>query len=1214
MASKSTLSDYLAELGVDINNMQEFLNKLSQMLTTSSDTVQIKQTLQNNTQQTFNVPSFAYLKNKIEAIDSKFNSLLTANANSVGVVDENGQVRRFELQDISQVASDLDSVAGKTVINPVNFNYKTNWFFENFLNPLVYIDLPVDDLVTSDIDKFEVKRVIMTSQDIDDTAYFDSTYKGQNTVNYSELITDLRTRNINHFVDSNEVFLPPSQNKKSGSYNIVEILNTTVTEIVGGEVLSRTVVKYLLNTLRYNEKSATSQNGLIQRTLAVGDRLITKDNSEYVVETVNSSEKSITVKKVFGIGALSKGANQLSIKPQLDPINVLSINVGYNERQVIFLRPISTRLRLSTDNLSQGIGIYSNELTISLGNGQSMKMSEFYSRFVSDFGLLFLSYAKEKKLPASLGDVPIAPVLETTAFTVAQINAQVQDAEGLARVRENVASAEALRAQIAEVDRQISEKRAELQTNAGLSEAQRLNLQKALENLAAERLALTTELSSRVASVTEGVRSAPGVTAPPIYRIKGFWHIPDPKITETGPQNIVQFKIAYRVLSQVGTPTAVEQLTYTDPDGTTTTAAFSPWTEVLSKVRSKKLNTTTGFYEWAPEDVTNPDTVNMNQVEIPIQKGEVVEIKVKSLSEAGFPDNPIESDWSNRILVEFPANLQSLEDISIVAQQAFAEETRLNFQDELNSKGLDLHLKTSFTKNDRYFAHTASDIASGFFAADSSIVDLYTKLQSITDTITSIQTALASDTGKLSVKILDQDGNSIDVTNGQTVNISAGYYKDQIKNTSAQTVGYDHGKVITKQYFIELQNTSQTALELVSTLIGGLGESATTSSIAQPDVYNSSLRYDIAPIVITGQGKGVIGGFRQDNGLQSSQVKGQIVYVRAKDLSLSENLYTAEAYLKDQYRPDDQTIYLSATTQSIPYDGLSIGPTGDLTTVPYKSGHYVPYDPTKSALTVNIGNGSTRALQPNSKVWKGAVNTDVNGAPIGGGLLSEFCISVDHPDIKKNGKYNGQWSSIKEPKPASTADSAEQPRLPFSHGIHFEISQAETTNALGGKPLQQAAYRLPTKFTSITSSSVVNYPIKNSFDLNDKYLIGRYTCGSYLFLAPASHQSIGSTSISPNGAKRMLQYGSGNSIKVPLTFQYRCSDYLGYIGGYRVDTTYGLTNVSYSKKIGIDICLKDELFSFDVQASVQYDKETAVTTPTSGISPSSVIATSNLNA
>ena len=163
MADKNTLADYLAELGVDINNMQEFLNKLSMMLTTSSDSVSVNQTLQDGTAKTFIVPSFAYLTNKVNAVDAKFNSLLTGNANRVGVMDENGQLRNFELQDISNVISDLDSVSSKTIQNPVNFNYKPNWFFESFLNPLLYTDLPVDSIVTSDIDKFDVLRVIITS-------------------------------------------------------------------------------------------------------------------------------------------------------------------------------------------------------------------------------------------------------------------------------------------------------------------------------------------------------------------------------------------------------------------------------------------------------------------------------------------------------------------------------------------------------------------------------------------------------------------------------------------------------------------------------------------------------------------------------------------------------------------------------------------------------------------------------------------------------------------------------------------------------------------------------------------------------------------------------------------------------------------------------------------------------------------------------------------
>jgi hypothetical protein len=1242
MANKSTLSDYLAELGVDINNMQEFLNKLSQMLTTSSDTVAINQTLQDGTPKTFNVPSFAYLKNKIDSIDDKFNSLLTGNANQVGVMDENGQLRRFELQDISQVVADLDSVAGKTVPNPLTFNYKTNWFFESFLNPLIYVDIPVESIATSDVDKFEVKRVIMTSQAIEDTTYFDATYKGQNNIVYSNLLADLNARAINTFEDSNEVLLPPSQNKRSGSFNILDILSDVQSEVIGAETLTFTITKYVLNTLRYTEKSASSPNGLVQRTLKVGDYLITQDNSEYEITAVNTAQKSVVLNRVFGIGSLALGANELTIKPQLDPVTTLSINVGYNERQVIFLRPISTRLRISTDNLSQGIGIYSNELTISLGNGENMNMSDFYKQFVSDFGLLFLSYAKERKLPASLGDIPSAPVLETGSFTVIQSDEHIRESDDILQVKKNISSIEQVKSQIREVDKQISDKRSELNINATLSEAQKLKLSKDLASLSDNRKTLTTQQSSKISSVTTAVKSVPTLTAAPVYRVKGFWHIPDPKVTENGIQNVVQFKIAYRVLSKTGTSEKVEQITFTDPAGNKVVGAFSPWKESLSIVRKKNFNTTTGFYEWAPEKISDPDSVNINQVEIPISKGQVVEIKVKSLSEAGFPDNPIESDWSNSVLIEFPANLQSLEDISVISQQAFAEEAKINFQDELNSKGLDLHLGTSFTTRDKYFAHKTDDIASGFFSTDGSVVDLYTKLKSISDTLTSVQTAIASGAGQLKVSIIDQDGNQIEVSNGQTVNIFAGYYKDQIKNASGKSIQYEHGKIISKQYSIQIENTSQTALELISSIIGGTAEAAPTSNPGATSIYDTSLRYDITPITINNPSPGVVAGLQQAEGLQSSQVKGQILYQRAKTLNLSDALVVAEPIENvgaTGVPPDPNGDFIFRNLdESYDYDYSGFianrDKVGYESTVPYTAGHYLPYKPTLKTLAIKTF-GIEKDLTINENVWSGSFSGD--RSPAGGGLLSEFCISIDHPDIKKNGKYNLAWApALYRPRPANLNQASGQSvtlagytvapsvlkKLPFSHAAHFEIGQADMVNALGAKYFQQAVYRKPSipsldSGQTTPSQSVMresHFPIKTSFDINDKYLIGKYTCGAYLNISPYTYANIAATSISPNGAKRIIPYGTTTAIKIPLIFQYRCSDYLKYVGGFRADSPSGLKNISYVKKIGIDIGLKDELFSFDVEVRAQYEKETSVITPATGISQTSTVGTAALTA
>ena len=771
-----------------------------------------------------------------------------------------------------------------------------------------------------------------------------------------------------------------------------------------------------------------------------------------------------------------------------------------------------------------------------------------------------------------------------------------------------------------EVDRQISDKRAELNTNASLSQSQQLKLSKDLSSLSDNRKTLTTQHSSKISSVTTAVKAVPNLTATPKYMVKGFWHIPDTKSTMYGDQNVVQFKIAYRILSKTGTAEKVEQITFTDPSGNKIVGAFSPWKETLSKVRGKIYNTATGFYQWAPEKISDPNTVNINQVEIPISKGQVVEVRVKSLSEAGFPDSPVESEWSNSILVEFPASLQSLEDISIISQQAFAEEAKISFQEDLNSKGLDLHLGTAFTSRDKYFAHKTDDIASGFFSSDGSIVDLYTKLKTISDSLAAVQTAIASGAGQLKVSIIDPNGNQISVTNGQTVQLFAGYYKDLIKNNSSKSVQYEHGKIISAQYYIQLENTSQTNLELISVLTGGLGETAPVSIPTQVDPYNTSLRYDKVPISIASSTLGNLGSFNQSEGLQSAQVKGQIIYSRANTVGLADRLVAAEPINTNS----------STVIEYIPSSNYSYkGAVKNKTTMPYDSGHYVPYNPTLKAITYTVAN-VPKVLSVSPSVWNGVIDT--SNSPIGGGLLTEFCISIDHPDIKAGGKYNKQWPDLYRPIPILAsgvslllADSislsnTKQPTLPFSHGAHFEITQNELVNPLGAKYYQQAAYFKPLAISSANGTTVVtsdmrekNYPIKTSFSANDQYLIGKYTCGAYMYIAPASYSAIGATSFSPIAVKATVPYGTTSAIKIPLIFQYRCSDYLKYIGGFRADATGGLQNVKYAKKLGFDIGLKNDMFSFDVEISAQYEKETAVLTPFT-VTQSSVVVNNALTA
>jgi hypothetical protein len=79
--------------------------------------------------------------------------------------------------------------------------------------------------------------------------------------------------------------------------------------------------------------------------------------------------------------------------------------------------------------------------------------------------------------------------------------------------------------------------------------------------------------------------------------------------------------------------------------------------EYTTPIRKKVYDKNKGVYVWAPENVDNADAQNINQIDIPIQKGEKVEIQIASVSEAGWPNNPHVSIYSDPVSISFPSDL-----------------------------------------------------------------------------------------------------------------------------------------------------------------------------------------------------------------------------------------------------------------------------------------------------------------------------------------------------------------------------------------------------------------------------------------------------------------------------------------------------------------------------------------------------------------------------
>ncbi len=1166
--TKNTISELLSRLVVDVDNMNSFLFSLEKILESKSENVSISQRLNDGTQTVINVPSFGYLKNKIENVSDNFDTLISANDEVIGIKSSNGDVRKFELKKVSKLIQELEDIKNTSLTIPTAFGVKNNWFFESFLNPLLYVGIDILSIINDDLDQFAVKRIILNSEDDDEIAYFDTNYKDINDINLENIKIDLDEQGIDYFEDDNIIDLEVPINRYKGSFDVIKIFEEEIdtTLASSNDVVSVITRRYKINSLNYTDVLDDNENN---RMLAEGDVLMTENDSEYRVVSVDKTNTEILIERIFGIEPITIGADILKLKPVKYRTPELQVSVGYNERQVIFIKPISKSNNITVDDYSNGFGVYTNELSITLEDDSETTLEDYYNNFVADFGLILLNAAKEKKLPAAIAETPNSPTLSASDFSVIQIDQHIKEDEDEKVIKDKIAEKESLKIKIKENLKKIDNLKAKLNDSQKTS-SEKSRIEKKIKTAAEQKATIQSQLTSTVKAITLDISTRPAFIRTPKYRIRGFWPIPEHKENKYGKQEVVQFKIRYRYLSKKGTAPNATQSKITQ-DGESKFAVFSPWTETLSKSRTKALDDATGLFIWQSEDLSDADAVNINQLDISIRKGETVEIQVKSLSEAGWPDNAVESEWSSSIQVQFPEDIESAEEASIISQRTFAEEARLDFEDELTTRGLDLHLQNQFTTGERFFSHKANDISSGFFTNEGNIVNLYEQLKTMQVNIESLQQSITSARGVIKVSVIDDKGNASEISNGDTLKLFAGYYRDEIKDTSTGTPIYNNGRIITKQYIISIENTSATKLELISALMGGIEQPATFSDpVTNPTSdYHVNRRYDIVPLSVNSAIEGDAGSDFHLTGYQSTQVKSQYIYSRYLNYGLSEELYTVSS--------------LSTPTSTYNFNGIN---NGSGVIVPLEGKHYLPFLP---GATGNYPNGGT-----NTDVWVGT--SVVANTPDGGGVISEFCIHVDHPNIQNFGAgYNIASGNNLQDLFVPIFNLPQQSYLPFAHGPFMETSVNENIGVLSNNYYSQSARNnIPTYISGTRDAGM--YPTKLGFKPEDEWLIGKYTCGSYLFVFPNDYPDISVDGNHPSLSIKEVELGSDNSINIPVLYQFRASDYLANIGGYR--TTESLNNIKYSKKIGIDINIKDESpFSFDIEVRSQYKKETTLDAP-----------------
>lgn len=1173
---KNTLESLLADILRREKNSLEIIQKLQEITVSKNDKVVIEYQLPDGTLQEFEVMSLGYFQQKLTEVNNNLKNITGLGSRSANLKLPDGSIRTIFAAEIPVEPQPI-----KNLVKPLFFNKKNNKIVDLFMNPLPFISIDLTDKIQTTVNQVSTKKVVLDLDNVDDINYFNASLNGVN-ITYDDLIIALNERGI-VFTEFDEIInITPRLPRYSGLFDVTAVNKRSVQRTVNNVTSNANEIFYKLSTLAYKDL----QNNSSEVILKVGNTLVVNETptrtTKYVIKTVDVSTNEVTLSRVEGFSTITTGSQKLMIDPGFVSNVNIEMRVNVNEYMIIFTKALNPNAGVISTDWGDGIGLYTNELIDINDQNNKTSLVTFYNASIEDVGKALRALAKDNQIPLADAITPSAPDIIIENFKVVQINTHKADNQSTDDLRKKFGDKNQLKSDIEKLDTSIDLQKSVLSTSDFKNDNEKKNAQKSLDDLVSQRTTKVNQFNTTIDDIIARKKDVENFD--PKYNIQGFWGIPAPQykdpINLIGKEEVIGFIYEYRYLRVDGTTSEGESLDFKDVEGKKNKATPSKWVRVQTKLRQRGIDTA-GKLQWLEENTNDPDVINSNQLSIPITAGESVEIRVKSVSEAGFPTSPAESEFSESIIIPFPEELK--DNVEFITREAEDESLRAKFLKELNSIGLNQHLLDSITIGDTYFAHFANRIGTSFKTPENKPKDVDQILIDHQNKIDQLTALITGEKGKISIAVTDELGTQIQkVNNNDTINVFAGFYRDLTASAPVPK-----GEIVTKLYYIEIANINPADLELLSYVPGLYDEilpdvlprvpvafnglyppNAVDADpftqdylgfIINKDEYTNYRRFWQTPIGLRSitpnndfnnhhkkslddnvtnptptSSTPNIHPFIEVPSFQSSQVKGQLVYSRNHDVTLNNLLYDQDATLANN-----------------------------------------------TLLPIFPGSGTAQTF-----IWNG---TQTLTLPVGSGFESDFCVHTDHPDLQVTSDLMASFNNlfgtnVGFPIKSQDTSSGEVFYPYFSQSKYFNLQSTDTD---GLKQLNYIPY-----FNRSSAATINNFARKFGFTTNDKYLIGKNTVGSYLYLAPTTHKSLHTGSIIFNQGY-IIQKGDEFVVRVPIIFQVRMTDYYGagssgtgVLGGLG---SAALSNLSYAKKIGIDIAIKDQsLFSFDLRVEMQY--------------------------
>ena len=755
MSQKNSFISMLEQIAVLNKNSVEIVSKLSDVVGSKDSSITINYLNNNGETSQYQLPSVGYLKKEIDIANENIQKLSGLESDTSVIINSNTtskKIKSIELNREPKQISNLDVVS--------DFSQNTNWFFENLINPLLTVKINLDDKIDETVNKVLCKRYIVQFEKDINGEYTDAGITSKNDF-------------IEKFLYKNDITITNFQNWLNNSTNIgvlkgdeSKYVDEQIFDINYKEINYKgffSVLKYEtdnlnkklwyhVNTLNYYDR-----NGSIYK-LSVGDILATTKKGSYtkwkILEVnTSSSLNRLNLERIEGYDPVPIGTNVIEYYSPLTTNNEIKVSIGFAEYNVIFLKAINTDNSIISSTWSKGMSYYTNDLT--LDTDSNVSMTDFYLNTVSDYGAI-LKDLVAKQIPVKYGTKPNKPEIISDNFKVVQINKHLTDTKDYKTLKKLHSQKNAIKARIGQVNDAIIEKNKELNTKQFKSVAERSKSENELKELITKQESDTKLYSSYVSQISN---SNAEVSALPKFRVRGFWDIPDGvRTTGSKIQEVIGFEIQYRYGSKFGTQNITEgfeiKKNISNEQVLKKTGYFSEWNKMKTDIRKRVYDETTNDWIWEIEDISDADTPNINQLDLPIKQNEKVEIRIRSISEVGYPDSPLISDWSDIFTIEFPDSLSDvLGDSEFILKEASQEEIKVQFENELAAKGINRHVQDSYYVNEKYIAHTDKTISTSFKDEFGNSISLYDYLINMSDKIAKLEEEIHRAKGELKVTL-----------------------------------------------------------------------------------------------------------------------------------------------------------------------------------------------------------------------------------------------------------------------------------------------------------------------------------------------------------------------------------------------------------------------------------------------------------------------------